>query len=131
MANTGFQGTLGTESTYMMKVPGEEGSGMMRRISEVEDELSLDGETLRGWIEQRWIRPTMDEGEPLFDEADMARARLIAELRQDFNVTDEAMPVMLKLLDQVYALRKALNDLTQAIKSCPQEVQDIISNKLK
>ena len=67
----------------------------MRRISEVEDELSLEGEVLRSWIEQRWIRPTMDDGEPLFDEADMARARLIAELRQDFNVTDEAMPVVL------------------------------------
>ena len=103
----------------------------MRRISEVEDELSLEGEVLRNWIEQRWIRPTMDDGEPLFDEADMARARLIAELRQDFNVSDEAMPVVLKLLDQVYALRKALNDLTQAIKSCPQDVQDIISSKLK
>ena len=66
----------------------------MRRLSEVEDELSLEGDVLRGWIEQRWIRPTLDEGEPLFDEADMARARLIAELRQDFNVTDEAMPVV-------------------------------------
>jgi hypothetical protein len=62
----------------------------MRRISEVEDELSLEGEVLRSWIEQRWIRPTMDDGEPLFDEADMARARLIAELRQDFNVSDDA-----------------------------------------
>ena len=103
----------------------------MRRLSEVEDELSLEGSLLRGWIEQRWIRPTMDEGEPLFDEADMARARLIAELRQDFNVSDEAMPVLLKLLDQVYALRKALNDLTQAIKACPSEVQEMISGKLK
>ena len=46
-------------------------------------------------------------------------------------VTDEAMPVLLKLLDQVYALRKALNDLTQAIKACPQGVQDVISSKLK
>ena len=82
----------------------------MRRLSEVEDELSLEGHVLRGWIEQRWIRPTLNDGEPLFDEADMARARLIAELKQDFNVSDEAMPVVLQLLDQVYALRKALND---------------------
>jgi chaperone modulatory protein CbpM len=103
----------------------------MRRMSEVEDELALDGQVLRHWIEQRWIRPTLNEDEPLFDEADMARARLIAELRQDFNVGDEAMPVMLQLLDQVYALRKALNDLTQAIKACPPEVQQMISGKLK
>ncbi len=103
----------------------------MRRLSEVEDELSLDGNVLRNWIEQRWIRPTLNDGEPLFDEADMARARLTAELRQDFNVGDEAMPMVLQLLDQVYALRKALNDLTQAIKACPTEVQEMISGKLK
>ena len=103
----------------------------MRRLSEVEDELALDGNVLRNWIEQRWIRPTLNDGEPLFDEADMARARLIAELQQDFNVSDEAMPMVLQLLDQVYALRKALNDLTQAIKACPTEVQEMISGKLK
>jgi chaperone modulatory protein CbpM len=103
----------------------------MRRLGEVEDELALEGTVLRNWIEQRWIRPTLNDGEPLFDEADMARARLIAELRQDYNVSDEAMPVVLQLLDQVYALRKALNDLTQAIKACPSEVQEMISDKLK
>jgi chaperone modulatory protein CbpM len=103
----------------------------MRRMSEVEDELAIEGHVLRNWIEQRWIRPTLNDGEPLFDEADMARARLIAELRQDFNVSDEAMPVVLQLLDQVYALRKALNDLTQAIKACPAEVQEMIQDKLK
>src|SRR4029077_12290761 len=107
------------------------GNFLMRRLSEVEDELSLEGTVLRNWIEQRWIRPTLNDGEPLFDEADMARARLIAELRQDYNVSDEAMPVVLQLLDQVYALRKALNDLTQAIKACPSEVQEMISGKLK
>jgi chaperone modulatory protein CbpM len=103
----------------------------MRRMSEVEDELAIEGDVLRNWIEQRWIRPTLNDGEPLFDEADMARARLIAELRQDFNVGDEAMPVVLQLLDQVYALRKALNDLTMAIKACPAEVQEMITGKLK
>ena len=103
----------------------------MRRLSEVEDQLSIERHMLRGWIEQRWIRPTLNDGEPLFDEADMARARLLAELQQDYNVSDEAMPVVLQLLDQVYALRKALNELTQAIKACPAEIQEMISGKLK
>src|SRR6266446_6583665 len=82
----------------------ESGKFLMRRLSEVEDELSLEGTVLRNWIEQRWIRPTLNDGEPLFDEADMARARLIAELRQDYYVGDEAMPVVLQLLDAVFAM---------------------------
>ncbi len=103
----------------------------MLQLTEVEAELSIESHVLRAWIEQRWIRPTLNDGEALFDEADMARARLIAELRQDFEVGDEAMAIVLQLLDQVYALRKALNDLTQAIKACPAEVQDMIAGKLK
>jgi len=103
----------------------------MRRLSQVEEDLNLEGDLLRDWIGQRWIRPTLNDGEPLFDEADMARARLIAELRADFNVTDEAMPMVLRLMDQVYALRKALNELTQAINACPPEVREMISGKLK
>jgi chaperone modulatory protein CbpM len=103
----------------------------MRRLAEVAAELSIEPLALRGWIDQRWIRPTLSEGEPLFDEADLARARLIAELRRDFTVGDDAMPVVLNLLDQVYALRKALNDLTRAIKACPPEVQDKIAENLR
>jgi chaperone modulatory protein CbpM len=103
----------------------------MRRLTEVVTELSIEATVLQGWIEQRWVRPTLTEGEPLFDEADLARARLISELRRDFAVGDEAMPVVLNLLDQVYALRKALGDLTRAIKSCPPEIQDRIAEHLK
>ena len=50
----------------------------MRRLTEVVTELSIEATVLEGWIEQRWVRPTLTEGEPLFDEADLARARLIS-----------------------------------------------------
>ena len=99
---------------------------MSWRLVEVVSELSIDATVLRGWIEQRWIRPTMDDGEPLFDEADMARARLIAELRQDFNVSDEAMPVVLKLLDQVYALRGQMRAIARAVEGQPEPVRAAI-----
>jgi chaperone modulatory protein CbpM len=104
---------------------------MIWRLTEVVTELSIESTILRDWIDQRWIRPSSSEGEVLFDEADVARARLIHELKRDFAVGDEAMPVVLQLLDQVYALRKALNDLTRAIKSCPESVQAEISDRLK
>jgi chaperone modulatory protein CbpM len=104
---------------------------MIWRMTEVVAELSIEATELRGWIDQRWVRPSSNEGEPVFDEADMARARLIHELRRDFAVGDEAMPVVLQLLDQVYALRKALGDLTRAIKACPEAVQTQIADKLK
>ena len=73
------------------------------------------------WIEQNWVLPVKQDGVYHFDDADLARARLIAELHRDLEVNDEAMPVVLRLLDQVYSLRKALGDLNQAIKALPEE----------
>ena len=104
---------------------------MTWRLTEVVSELSIEATELTAWIDQRWIRPSSTEGETLFDDADMARARLIQELKQDLSVGDEAMPVVLQLLDQVYALRRALGDLTRAIKACPDSVQSQIAEKLK
>ena len=103
---------------------------MTWRLTEVVSELSIEATELSAWIDQRWIRPSSTEGETLFDEADMARARLIQDLK-GLSVGDEAMPVVLQLLDQVYALRRALSDLTRAIKACPDSVQSAIAEKLK
>lgn len=42
---------------------------------------------------------------PLLDEEDLARAKLIRELQEVFGVNDEAIPIILHLLDQLYFLK--------------------------
>lgn len=56
-------------------------------------------------LRARWVSPACPE-EGLLDEQDLARLRLIAALREDFGVNEEAVPVILHLLDQLYALRR-------------------------
>ena len=80
------------------------------------------------WVEQRWILPEVAEESAgavayRFDEVDLARLQLIAELRRDFDVNEEAMPVILQLLDQVYALRRALGELQDAIELLPEDAR--------
>jgi chaperone modulatory protein CbpM len=54
-------------------------------------------------LRERWVRPAFPaEGE--LDAEDLARLRLIVELLGDFGVNEEAVPVILHLLDQLYAL---------------------------
>lgn len=60
---------------------------------------------LSRFLEEGWIAP--DAGDA-FAEADLARVRLILELRHELAIDDEAMPLVLSLLDQVYALRRQL-----------------------
>jgi chaperone modulatory protein CbpM len=43
----------------------------------------------------------------------MARAQLIHDLRHDFGVNDEAVPLILDLIDQVHGLRRLLRDVME------------------
>jgi chaperone modulatory protein CbpM len=61
----------------------------------------------------------------------VARIRLIAELRREFAVDEQAMPVVLHLLDQVYALRRRLRALCGALEGQPPEIRDAVLASLE
>jgi chaperone modulatory protein CbpM len=71
----------------------------------------LDPDDLRRWIAEGLVRPEAKEGELRFEEIDAERVRLILDLRDLLEVNETALPVVLSLLDQVYALRRRLRQL--------------------
>ena len=71
----------------------------------------LDAPTLNAWIEAEWLAPVTGQKILLFSEADLARARLIQDLRLDFGVNDEGIAIVLHLLDQLHGLRCLLRDI--------------------
>lgn len=90
-------------------------------FEDVVAEIKVNERELSAWIERNWILPVEEDGQYYFDETDVARARLIAELHRDLEVNEEAIPVVLRLLDQVYDLRRALSTLNRAVKTLPEE----------
>jgi len=86
--------------------------------------LDIGASELHAWIEQHWVLPVEESGDFYFDEADVARVKLIAELRNDLGVNEDAIPVVLRLLDQVYSLRRALSELNEAIQELPESAQE-------
>jgi len=70
--------------------------------------LQLDHETLQIWIEEEWLIPIQTEAEFSFSELDVARAKLILELKAEMGVNDPGVGVILNLLDQMHGLRRAL-----------------------
>ncbi len=104
---------------------------MLTTIEQVVAEIEVSQGELTAWIEQRWVLPIEEEGRYLFDEADRARIKLIAELRRDMEIGDEAMPMILRLLDQIYTLRRALSELEDVIKTLPDEMRDEIESRLR
>ncbi|QCO03346.1 chaperone modulator CbpM [Azospirillum argentinense] len=84
--------------------------------------VDLDAAELDRWIDNRWIRPEGRPGAYVFHEIDVARAHLVAELRE-LAIDDEALPLVLSLLDQLYSVRRQMKLLHKAINAQPEEVR--------
>ncbi len=69
---------------------------------------------LERWILNDWLRPDGANGDWRFRRIDVARARLIWELRSDMQVNEEALPIVLSLLDQLYDLRRQMRTISEA-----------------
>ncbi len=86
----------------------------------------LDEAELVAWIERRWVRAEATAGDYLFRDVDVARVRLIVEIRRECAVDDDALDLVLSLLDQIYRLRRQLKALTGAVEAQPEEIQQRI-----
>jgi chaperone modulatory protein CbpM len=81
---------------------------------------------LIAWVERGWIRPAPAASGLVFDELDIARVRLIRDLRTAMRIEDETIPLILSLLDQVYDLRAGLRAVLRAVDAQPETVRAAI-----
>jgi chaperone modulatory protein CbpM len=79
----------------------------------------LDRATLSIWIEEEWLIPGRTAHELAFTDMDLARANLIHDLKDKMGVNDEGLDVILHLIDQMHALRRALADTLGAARDRP------------
>jgi len=90
----------------------------------------LERRELTRWVENRWVLPERHAENWVFHEVDVARVELILDIRRDFAIDDEAMGLVLGLLDQVYHLRRQMRRLCDAVAMQPAEVQEAIRRAL-
>lgn len=90
----------------------------------------LDRHELARWVENRWVLPEQSGDTWIFHEVDVARVELILEIRHEYAIDDEALPLVLGLLDQVYGLRRQLRRLCDALDRQPPEVRQSIRHML-
>ena len=100
----------------------------------VERFAELEAGELSRWVENRWIVPEADGGQEnerwVFHEVDVARVELILEIRREFAVEDDALALVLGLLDQVYDLRRQLGRLCDAVAAQPPEIRAAVKRAL-
>jgi chaperone modulatory protein CbpM len=79
------------------------------QIREFVLQARIETEVLDRWISAGWLMPSARDADPEFSELDLARAHLIRDLF-GLGVNDEAVPIVLDLVDQLHGLRRALRE---------------------
>jgi chaperone modulatory protein CbpM len=75
---------------------------------------------LEKFLAAEWIRPARLNHQPVFSELDLARIRMIQDLRTTLEVEERTLPLVLALLDQLYTtrrrLRRVLTELDEPVR---------------
>lgn len=85
-----------------MKIP------LRQSLIEICELCEVQSETVTQFIELEWIQP-IDKDHMMFDEEDVARIRLIKDLREVFAVNDEGVEIILHLVDQINVIHLKRN----------------------
>ena len=80
---------------------------MQRREFVLQARIEID--ELDRWLTAGWLMPHRDGATADYSDIDLARAHLIRDLGE-LGVNDEAIPIVLDLVDQVHGLRRALRE---------------------
>ena len=91
----------------------------------------LERQEIHSWVAEGWVRPEPSGGTWNFAAVDVARVELILEIRREFAIAEEGLPLVLSLLDQVYALRRQMGRLCDALATQPPEVQQALRQALQ
>lgn len=99
----------------------------MMRIDDLVEAVSpLQRSDLESWIRDELVRPLHEEGTLLFTDMECARVRLICTLHYDLEIDEEALPVVVSLVDQLYGTRQRLLSLTAAVAAQDETIQTAI-----
>jgi chaperone modulatory protein CbpM len=76
---------------------------MRRELKEAAEICGISPDTILEYISFEWVRP-VDVEHQILDEEDVARVRLIWELKERLGVNDEGLNIILHLIDQLNRL---------------------------
>jgi chaperone modulatory protein CbpM len=103
----------------------------MTDIAAVGQLYGIEIRELEHWIAEAWVLPEAGAAGYVFHEVDVARVRLIVEMKRELALDEEAIPLVLRLLDQLYALRRRLKAVTAALDTLPPELRAAVMAQIE
>jgi len=92
---------------------------------------SLSTVHVERWVARGLLHPLGDSHAWTFEQVDVARVRLLAELADDIGLDDDTVEAVVGLVDQVHTLRGQLGLLAQAIAEQPPATREAIAAVLQ
>lgn len=87
------------------------------------------------WVARGLLRPAPgtapEAADWRFEQVDVARTGLLAELTADIGFDDDTAEAVVELLDQVHSLRRQLRLLAEAIAEQPPSAREAIAGTLR
>ena len=80
----------------------------------------IEVSTLEFWIEQEWLVPGTAAKGARFTDIDIARVRLILELKNDLGANDQGIGMILHLMDQLHGMRQTLARMRDEMQQQPK-----------
>lgn len=102
----------------------------MKTFADIVSEFGIGQDELHLWVEKRWVLPLQEDGQFTFSDGDVARVQIIVDLRRDLAIDEEAMSVVLDLLDKLYGLRRQMRNLLSAIDELPDPQRDTLLRRI-
>lgn len=89
-------------------------------LDEILTRARIERQTLELWISEGWVEPEREGDSYSFDDADAARVGFIVELTRELAIGEEAVPVVLSLVDQLNVMHVTLRRVMQAVEDLPE-----------
>jgi chaperone modulatory protein CbpM len=101
------------------------------RFEEVLVQCRLERGVLETWIAREWVLPAREDDAWLFSEIDVARIEMICDLTREMELNEDAVDVVLPLIDQLYGLRASLRRIADAIGALPEPMRAQLRAELR
>ncbi|SNS43288.1 hypothetical protein [Tropicimonas sediminicola] len=107
--------TIYTEEQIIAEVPG------------------LDRALLMRFVKARIVVPLEAPARPgpVFGQIDVARLQLACDLCESFDLEDDALDLLLRLVDQLHGVRAELHALVDALEALPEEQRKPIEDRIR
>ncbi|SDH69911.1 chaperone modulator CbpM [Alloyangia pacifica] len=90
----------------------------------------LDQARLTRFLRTEVITPAEAHGQTVYRQVDIARMELLCDLCDDFELNDEALALVMQLIDQLHGTRGDLVALMRALGEEPEEVKIRVQGRL-